>query len=97
MRSKPETSLAQEFSFSKSNGRLLSVSWGEGICNQICILKESLWLHHEGHLGGARWAWRPWREMTPATWDMGAMWTSDGEGERLDGVERHRRSNIGRA
>lgn len=35
--------------------------------------------------------------MTPATWDMGAMWTSDGEGERLDGVERHRRNNIGRA
>lgn len=30
MRSKPETSLAQEFSFSKSNGRLLKCFMGRG-------------------------------------------------------------------
>lgn len=62
----------------------------------MCISKESLWLPPEGHLGGARWAWRRRRDLTAATWDMEALWTSDGGGERPDGEERYGRTHTGR-
>lgn len=96
MKSKQRPVLHKNFIFFLRAG-YSSVSQGEGMCDQMCILKESLWLQHEGHLGRARWAWRPRRDLTATMWDMGAMWTSDGEGERLDGVERYGRSNVGRA
>lgn len=71
--------------FPKSHGG--AIEWGEGMCDQICILKGSLPLQHEEHLGGVRWARRSPRDLTATRWDTEAPRTSDGAGER-GGMER---------
>lgn len=94
MRSKQKPALPKNFilSLSQEQWQPIKVFHGEkGMCAQICILKESLWLQLGEHLGGARCAWRPLegpdRDLQqPDGTRVSAAWTGDGEGGGLDGV-----------